>query len=260
MTDKMRAFLVDDEPLALKRLSRLLAETNRVQIIGQESDAADALEKLNALDRNSLDVLFLDIQMPELNGFELLSKLNWQPLVVFTTAYDRYALQAFEVNSIDYLLKPVEPEKLERALNKLQKLPTSGEGQADFQKAFKQITDFWQTAHKDYPTRVASRIGGRTRFIELAQVTHFFAEDKLTFAATAAGNFIVDRAINDLERELNPQKFVRIHRATLLNLDFVEEINSWFGGRLAVKIKDGKRTQLTVARERVRDLKEKLRF
>jgi len=256
----MRVFLVDDEPLALKRLSRLLREMNSVEIIGQETDSLVALEKLNRLDKLLLDAIFLDVQMPELNGFELLAKLDWQPLVVFATAYDRYALQAFEVHSIDYLLKPIEREKLERALGKLERFLATNQPAPDLQTTIRQITDSLANAKKDYPTRIASKLGEKIRFVELAQITHFYAEDKLTFAATANGNFVVDRTIAELERELNPAKFVRIHRATLLNLDYVEEINSWFGGRLAVKIKDGKRTQLTVARDRVRDLKEKLGF
>ena len=256
----MRVFLVDDEPLALKRLSRLLTETNPVQIVGQETDAQAALEKINSLDKDSLDALFLDVQMPELNGFELLAKLNWQPLVVFATAYDQYALQAFEVNSIDYLLKPIEPEKLERALGKLERFLATNQPAPDLQATIRQITDSWTKAKKDFPTRIVSKLGEKIRFVELAQITHFYAEDKLTFAATAGGNFIVDRTISELEKELNPAKFVRIHRSTLLNFDFVEEINSWFGGRLMVKIRDGKRTQLTVARDRVRDLKQKLGF
>jgi two-component system LytT family response regulator len=257
----MRVFLVDDEPLALKRLSRLLTETYSVQIIGQETDAQIALEKLNSLDKNSLDAVFLDVQMPELNGFELLAKLDWQPLVVFVTAYDRYALQAFEVNSIDYLLKPIEPEKLERALGKLERFLATKQPAPDLQATIRQMADSWANTKKDFPTRIASKLGEKIKFVELAQITHFYAEDKLTFAAVAAGgNYIVDRTIAELEKELNPAKFVRIHRATLLNLDYVEEINSWFGGRLVVKIKDGRRTQLTVARDRVRDLKEKLGF
>jgi len=256
----MRVFLVDDEPLALKRLSRLLRETNRIEIIGQETDSPIALEKLNRLDKSLLDAVFLDVQMPELNGFELLAKLNWQPLVVFATAYDQYALQAFEVNSIDYLLKPVEPEKLERALGKLERFLATNQPAPDLQATIRQIANSWANTKKDFPTRIASKLGEKIRFVELAQITHFYAEDKLTFAAATNGNFIVDRTIAELEKELNPAKFVRIHRATLLNLDFVEEINSWFGGRLIVKIKDGKRTQLTVARDRVRDLKQKLGF
>jgi two-component system LytT family response regulator len=256
----MRVFLVDDEPLALKRLSRLLREMNRIEIVGQETDSQIALKKLNRLDKLSLDAVFLDVQMPELNGFELLAQLDWQPLVVFATAYDRYALQAFEVNSIDYLLKPVEPEKLERALVKLERFLATDQPAPDLQATIRQMTDSWTNKKKDFSTRIASRLGEKIRFVELARITHFYAEDKLTFAATASGNYIVDRTIAELEKELNPAKFVRIHRATLLNLDFVEEINSWFGGRLLVKIKDGKRTQLTVARDRVRDLKEKLGF
>ena len=109
----LRVFLVDDEPLALKRLARLLKAGGRVEVIGSTTDPEAALE---VLARATIDALFLDIQMPGLNGFELLGRLKLQPLVVFTTAFDQYALRAFEVNSIDYLLKPVEAEQLERAI------------------------------------------------------------------------------------------------------------------------------------------------
>ena len=129
-----------------------------------------------------------------------------------------------------------------------------------FHTTIKQITNICSETQKDFPTRIASKVGDRVRFVELANISHFYAEDKLTFAASENGNFIVDRTISELEHELNPAKFVRIHRATLLNIDFVEEVNSWFGGRLIVKIKTSKRTELTVARDRVRELKEKLGF
>ena len=260
MSDKLRVFLVDDEPLALKRLSRLLEQTGRVEIIGRESDPQTALDKLDSFEENSLDALFLDVQMPEMNGFQLLSHLTRQPIVVFTTAFDKYALQAFEVNSIDYLLKPIEAERLEKALNKLEHLRKTYHPQSDFQSTFREIAQFWQNSQKNYPTRIASKIGNQVRFSEIESISHFYAEDKLTFAATERGNFIVDRTITELEAELNPQKFVRIHRAALLNLDFVEEVNSWFGGRLIIKLKGSKNSQLTVARDRVRHLKEKMGF
>ena len=117
MTEKLRVYLVDDELPALKRLTRLLEEKDRVEIVGSNINPTSALEEVTHL---KPDVLFLDIQMPVLDGFELLSRLPVQPLVIFATAYDRYALKAFEVNSIDYLLKPIEPEQLDRALNKLE--------------------------------------------------------------------------------------------------------------------------------------------
>src|SRR5438552_17550931 len=115
----MRAFLIDDEALALKRLSRMLAATRRVTIAGTSTDPVEAVQ---AIAETKPDVVFLDIEMPELNGFQMLSQLDPQPMVVFTTAYDQYALQAFGVNSVDYLLKPIEAAHLNRALDKIERM------------------------------------------------------------------------------------------------------------------------------------------
>lgn len=259
-SDKLRVYLVDDESLALKRLSRLLLETGQVEIIGQESDPMSALAQLSSSTlSDNLDALFLDIQMPEMNGFELLSRLNWQPFVVFTTAFDEYALRAFEVNSIDYLLKPIEQSQLERALSKLERRNATTPP-PDFRQVVEHLAAAIQPAKMNCPTRIASRIGERIRFIELANITHFYAQDKLTYAATAEHNHVVDRSITELEQELLASTFIRIHRAILLNTEFVDEVHAWFGGRLVVRLKDGKRTELTVARDRVKELRERLGF
>ena len=122
-TSQLRVFLIDDEALALKRLARLLQATGRVEIAGSATDPEAALDFLS---RENVDALFLDIEMPGLNGFEMLARLKSQPLVIFTTAYDQYALRAFEVNSIDYLLKPIEAEQLDRALAKLERMRATG--------------------------------------------------------------------------------------------------------------------------------------
>jgi two-component system LytT family response regulator len=257
---RLKVFLVDDEALALKRLSHLLHETGQVEIVGQETDPTAALVALSTQPlRETLDALFLDIQMPELNGFELLARLDWQPLVIFTTAFDEYALRAFEVNSIDYLLKPIERAQLERALQKLERLAATPPP-TDFRSVIEQLAATMQPVRHSHPTRIASRVGERVRFIELAHITHFYAHDKLTYAATPESDYVVDRSINDLEQELADNSFTRIHRAILLNTEFVEEIRSWFGGRLVVRLKDGKRTELTVARDRVKELRERLGF
>ena len=122
-TSPLRAYLVDDEHLALERLQRLLAAFPEIQIIADcHRSRAVAVSTLNDSHAQPVDVLFLDIQMPGMNGFELLARLATQPFVIFTTAYDQHALRAFETNTIDYLLKPIEPEQLERALNKLGRL------------------------------------------------------------------------------------------------------------------------------------------
>src|SRR5258708_1506263 len=151
---KLRAYLVDDAPLALERLRRLLERTGRVEIIGSTMEPEEAVA---ALTTDPPDVCFLDIQMPRLNGFEVLARLASQPIVIFTTAYDQYALQAFGVNSVDYLLKPVEPESLDRALKKVERLRASGQhSQPDFQVLLKQLTDSLREVTPEYPDRIAS--------------------------------------------------------------------------------------------------------
>lgn len=250
---KLRAYLVDDEPLALARLRRLLEHSERVEVIGSSTTPEEAVIALTA---DPPDVCFLDIQMPRLSGFDVLAKLSRQPIVIFTTAYDRYALQAFGVNSVDYLLKPVDPESLERALKKVETLRNSGQpSQADLQSLLMQLTESLREARPAYLDRIASRLGDRIWFLDLHRVTHFYAEDKLTYAASEGKAYCVDHSITDLEKKLDPKDFVRIHRSTLVNLAWIKEVSSLAGGSLNVRLKDAKNTDLTVARDRAREFK-----
>jgi two-component system LytT family response regulator len=253
---KLRAYLVDDEPLALERLRRLLEHTGRVEVTGSTTVPEEAVAALAA---DPPDLCFLDIQMPRLTGFDVLAKLPRQPIVVFTTAYDQYALQAFGVNSVDYLLKPVEPEALERALTKIERLRESGQStQSDLQTALQQLTDSLRDTKAGYPDRIASRLGDRMRFLDLASVTHFYAEDKLTYAVCEGKPHCVDYAIAALEKKLDPKKFVRIHRATIVNAAWIKEVTSLPGGALNVRLKDAQETDLTVARDRAREFKARV--
>ncbi len=251
---RLKVFLVDDEQLALKRLARLLQATERVEILGSQTDPEDAIIEIS---EKQPEILFLDIQMPVFNGFEMLARLLFHPIVIFTTAYDQYALRAFEVNSIDYLLKPVEAEKLNRALNKVERLRGS-ERKPEWRAAIAELAATLNKNQTKFPDRIASRLGERTQFIQLADITHFQAEDKLTYALTAAKKYVVDYSIAQLEQKLDPKDFVRIHRSILLNTIYVQEIHQWFAGRVLVRLKDEKRTELTVARDRVRILKDRL--
>jgi two-component system LytT family response regulator len=246
----IRAYLVDDERLAVQRLTRLLEETGRVTIAGTTTDSAEALVFLRA---NQVDVLFLDVQMPELTGFELLEKLERDVAVVFTTAYDQYALEAFAVNSIDYLLKPIEPERLDRALDKLERF--AGQPRPDVRELARALAH--ELAQGRKLERIASRVGERTTVLEAARITHFFAKDKLTFAAANGREHVVDYTIAQLETQLDARRFVRIHRATIVNVAFVQEIYPGIDG-LLVRLKDDGKTELSVARDRVRALKERL--
>jgi len=255
---KLRAYLVDDEPLALERLRRLLEQTGRVEVRGSTTEPETAVAALTA---DPPDVCFLDIQMPRLNGFEVLARLPSQPMVIFTTAFDQYALKAFGVNSVDYLLKPIEVEALDRALQKVERLRSAGQAvQPDFQALLKQLADSLREAKPDYPDRIASRLGERLWFLDLARVTHFYAEDKLTYAVSEGKSYCVDHAITELEKKPDPKKFVRIHRSTVVNVNWIKEITSLPGGALNLRLRDGKDTDLTVARDRARDSKSRVGY
>ncbi len=247
----MRVYLVDDEALAVKRLTRMLHATGRVDIVGSTNDPQTALEFLRA---HRVDVLFLDIQMPGLTGFELLDRIDPQPMVIFTTAYDRYALEAFDVNSIDYLLKPIEPERLDRALDKLERL--AAQPRPDIRALAKELAV--QLAPNRRIERIASKAGERTTVLDVSRISHFLAKDKLTFAVVSSREHIVDYTLAELEARLDARRFVRIHRATIANLGFVQELFPDVDGGVLVRLKDEQKTELSVARDRVRELKDRL--
>ncbi len=258
----LRAFLVDDEHLALERLQRLLAAFPEIQITGTTTDPSAAVANLNDSHKQPIDVLFLDIQMPGMNGFELLARLDTQPFVIFTTAYDQHALRAFETNAIDYLLKPIEPEQLERALKKLGRLrpiiKSDWQQNPALPQLLQELTASLREGHATYPNRIASRVGERISFLALDDVTHFIAQDKLTFALSNGRRHCVDQTIAELEHRLDQARFLRIHRSALVNVDWIHEVNSWFAGKVVLTLKDPQHTQLTVARDRVRTLKDRL--
>lgn len=256
MNNRLRVYLIDDEALALRRLTRMLEATRRVRIIGSTTDPEAGLA---VLAQAQIDALFLDIEMPVLSGFELLARLPVQPFVIFTTAYDHYALRAFAVNSIDYLLKPIEAEQLDRALTKLERLRAAGRP-PELSAVMEQLAAALKSPPSPCPTRIASRLGDRVQFVDLRRVSHFVAKDKLTYAVTGEKSFVIDAGIAELEQKLDPAQFIRIHRATLVNLDFIAEVHTAFAGGMIVRLKDAQRTELAVARDRVRALKQRLAF
>jgi two-component system, LytTR family, response regulator len=248
----IKAYVVDDERLAVQRLTRLLAATGRVEVVGATRDPEAALAFLRA---RTVDVLFLDVQMPGLTGFELLEQLGKDMPVVFTTAFDRYALAAFDVSSVDYLLKPIEPERLERALDKVERLANARERKPDVRALARELAAQLAPGHR--LERVASRVGERTTVLDVARITHFFSKDKLTFAVVGGREHAIDFTLSDLEERLDARRFVRIHRATIVNVAFVQELYPGVDG-VSVRLKDDQKTELTVARDRVRDLKTRL--
>jgi two-component system LytT family response regulator len=248
---KMRVYLVDDERLAVDRLTRLLQATGRVTIAGSATDPEAALAFLRD---TPVDALFLDIQMPGLTGFELLERLERDVTVVFTTAYDQYAIDAFGLNSLDYLLKPIEAERLDRALDKLERF--AGRTRPDLRALAREVAAHL-VPHRRIE-RLASRVGETTTVLDVARVTHFTSKDKLTFAVVGGREHVVDHTLSELESQLDARRFARIHRATIVNIGFVQELFPAVDGGVLVRLRDEKRTELSVARDRVRELKQRL--
>jgi len=258
MSAPLRAFLVDDEVLALRQLASALRATGRVEIVGTARDPEAALGEIPAL---PVDALFLDIQMPGLNGFELLDRLPVSPLVVFVTGYNEYAVRAFETNAVDYLVKPIQRERLERTLDRLERL-LGDPAREDVRALLERLAGYYLPARPaGFADRLAVDMGQqRRRVIEVARVTHFLAQDKGTLAVTATGRHLVERTLGELERLLDPRQFLRIHRATLVNLAWVAEVYADTGGRLLIRLKDAEGTTLEVARDRIRTVKERMGF
>lgn len=248
----LRAFLIDDEPLALNRLARMLEATARVEIVGRATDPTRALAQLAA---EPVDVIFLDIHMPGLSGFEVVERLPKGPLVVFVTAYDQHAVQAFELNAVDYLLKPVERARLDRTLDRVVSRRDEP-GSDPWRQTLERLAPYLRGS--TYLDHFASRVGDRVQLVAVDEVTHVFARDRGTYAVTAAREHLLDVTLADLERKLDPSRFLRIHRATLVNVRWIGELQSDIGGRLLLRLKDERRTELLVSRDRARAVKERL--
>jgi two-component system, LytTR family, response regulator len=248
----LRAFLIDDEPLALKRLARMLDATGRVEVVGRATDPVDGLAAVAA---QPVDVLFLDIHMPGLSGFQVVERVPPGPMVVFTTAHDEHAVQAFEVNAVDYLLKPIERKRLDDALDRVA-ARLAAPGGNDVRDALGRLAQHLRAA--PFLEHLASRTRDRVQLIPVAEVTHVLARDRATYAVTASTQHMLDTTLAELERRLDPARFLRINRGILVNVAWVGELQVDPDGHLVVRLKDGPHSELAVSRDRVRALKERL--
>ena len=249
----LRAALVDDEPLALARLQRMLEASGRVDVVSTHSNPETALEDLR---RTQVDVVFLDIHMPGLDGFQLLDRLPAPPAVIFTTAHPQYALRAFRTDSLDYLLKPVLREHLDQALAKVERWVASP-ATLDVQALGRALAASMR-AETEIPTRIAARLGTRITFLEVKDIVYFHAQDKLTYAMTDGKAHCVDHALADLEQRLDSRLFLRIHRAVLLNTTWVREVQTRSTGNLLLRLRDTRETELEVPKGRAREVRERL--
>jgi two-component system LytT family response regulator len=235
----LRALVVDDEPIARRRMRRLLRAIGGVEVIGECGDGAAAVAAVTAL---RPDVTFLDVQMPEVDGFEVVARLDRQPLpvVIFVTAFDRYALRAFEVHAVDYLMKPVAPGRLRTAVARAREWLARGE-QAGLAGLVRDTRE-----RRRYVARLPVRSRGRVVMVDVDAIDWIQAADNYVTVHAGGQEYLLREALTTLERQLDPLRFVRIHRSAIVHLDRVAELRPASHGDFAVTLQSG--AQLTLSR------------
>ena len=227
----MRALIVDDERLARKELMKLLEDHPMIEVVGEAMNAEEATQMVNELNP---DLLFLDIQMPGKTGFQLLEELDSVPLVVFTTAYDEFALKAFEVNALDYLLKPIQPERLAEAVSKL----------ADKERA-KNAAIRGPEKKLGLSDQVFVKDGDRCWFVSLNNVRLFESDGNYIKGYFDNNRPMIHKSLNALDEKLDERAFFRASRKHIVNLSWVEGIEPWFNGGLMVKLRGGDKVEVS---------------
>ena len=264
----LRAVLVDDEQLAREELGYLLEQLGGVEVIGQ---AGDGLDALNTIDRLQPDVVFLDVQMPGLNGFEVARGLLDREIgvqIVFVTAFDQRAIEAFEVNAVDYLLKPVDPSRLEIAVRRARRRIASelqpdavggppGAIAADQLERILQLVNERQSRRE----RLVIKVGDRLLLVQADEIIHASLSDETITIVTGqfagTSNY---RTLDELHARLDATVFWRVHRSHLVNINKIKEIVPWFSRNYILRMKDEKATEVPVSRSQTRRLREYLKI
>lgn len=238
---KIQALIVDDEPLARKKIRMLLEREADIEIIGECANGSKAVA---AIQKEEPDLLFLDVQMPGLDGFGVLQTIapeQW-PVTIFVTAYEQHALRAFEVHALDYLLKPFDQTRFQTAL---QRARLQLQRTAAFNQQLLALLKDLKPDPKPLE-RLAIKTAGRVYFVTTAEIDWIEAADNYVRLHTGNESHLVRETMNALETKLDPARFVRIHRSTMINLERIKELKPWFHGEYIVILRDG--TQLTLSR------------
>jgi two-component system response regulator LytT len=257
----LKAVLVDDEQLARDELGYLLGEVGGVEVIGQ---AGNGVEALTTIDRLKPDVVFLDVQMPGLTGFEVARRLlesRASSHIIFVTAYDQHAIEAFEVNAVDYLLKPVEQERLAVAVERARRRvgtdrPADGLRNADLEKIIELVAE-----RQSRRERLAIKVGERYLLVQAADIIYAsLADEGISVVTSQHAGTSSYRTLDELHDRLDPTVFWRVHRSHLVNINKIKEIVPWFSRNYILRMKDEKSTEIPVSRTQTRRLREYLKL
>lgn len=252
---KIKTLVVDDEPLARDKVKRFLRDEADVEIVGECTNGKEAVSAIKKL---SPDLVFLDIQMPEMNGFQVLQSIgtSQMPAVIFATAYDQYAIQAFDVHALDYLLKPFNRERFRKAIERVRE-QINTHGTDDIDKRLRTLLADLKT-EKKYLERLVIKSVGRVFFLKTKEIDWIEAAGNYVKLHVGRDSHMLRETMNGLESKLDPDKFLRIHRSTLVNIDRIKELHPLFSGDYTVMLQNG--AELTLSRsyrDRLLELFEK---
>lgn len=248
----MNVLIVEDEILAAERIQALLLECDPEAVVVEQVDSVEDTVNFFKTGKH-VDLLFLDIQLADGKSFEIFEKVNIDVPIIFTTAYDQYAIRAFKFHSIDYLLKPVQYEELQQALSKLKRLSNASTS-IDINTLKKILLE----SPKHYKERFVIKVGNKLQYKQTTDVAYFFAEGKEAYLVTKSENrkFLIDQTLEELEGVLNPEIFFRISRKFIVNIDSILEVRGLSSLGMEVKLKQGTEHSLVVSRERAQKLKK----
>jgi two-component system LytT family response regulator len=240
----IRTLIIDDEPLARERLKRFLADERDLELVGECAEGHEAVAAIRAL---RPDLVFLDIQMPELDGFGVLKSIGVaeMPAVIFVTAYDRYALQAFDVNALDYLLKPYNRERFHKAVERARAQLSNG-AKGELNERLLSLLENFKSESPRHLERLMIKASGRVFFLRTQELDWIEAEGNYLRVHVGRESHLLRETMNRLASKLDPDKFLRIHRSTLVNIERIKELQPLFSGDYVVILRDGK--QLTLSR------------
>jgi DNA-binding LytR/AlgR family response regulator len=248
----MRVIIIEDETPAANRLSKLLHSYDEdIEIVKKLDSVESSVAYLNSAE--NIDLVFMDIQLADGISFDIFEKVNITTPVIFTTAFDQYTLKAFKVNSIDYLLKPIDETELQKSLEKYQQLHQK-KGHDFSDKMMRLLQDMNAVKYKE---RLLIKRGQQLSYLKIENTAHCFADGKLCYAVDFNGTkFLLENNLSQLEEQLQPNNFFRINRHLLVNIETIKKVHTWLGGRLKLEIIPITNVETLVSRERVNDFKE----
>ena len=239
---KIRALIVDDEPLARRGLLRLLQNDPDIEFVGECGDGGGAVSAI--LDKKP-DLVLLDVQMPEMDGFEVVRRIGPErmPALIFVTAHDRYAVRAFEANAVDYLLKPVGNARFAKTLARAKERIAERSQRDTASRIISTLAQLQQ--HNSYMEHLAVPKNGRILLVKAKEIDWIEANGNYARLHVGAGTYEIRETLSTLEQDLNPREFLRIHRSTIVNISFIKEIQPWFHGHHLVLLQNGLKVRMS---------------